>query len=43
MLEDDFVSGLFFYATLTGRRGVNNTPFVQEKQEWKHPTPVEGG
>jgi len=39
ILEDDLVSSLFFYVTSTGRRGVNTT-FVEEKQEWKHPTPV---
>jgi len=36
-LEDNMVDGLFFCATLTGRRG-GYTPFVQ--QERKRPTPV---
>jgi len=31
-LEDDMVDGLFFCATLTGRRGVH-TPFVQARAE----------
>ena len=31
-LEDDMVDGLFFCATLTGRRG-GHTPFVQEGAE----------
>jgi len=31
-LEDDMVDGLFFFATLTGRRG-GHTPFVQAGAE----------
>jgi len=31
-LEDNMVDGLFFYATLTGRRG-GHTPFVQAEAE----------
>jgi len=31
-LEDNMVDGLFFSATLTGRRG-DHTPFVQAKAE----------
>jgi len=31
-LEDNMVDGLFFYATLTGRRG-NHTPAVQTGAE----------
>jgi len=37
--ENDMVDGLFFCATLTGRRG-GHTPFVQAER--KRPTPVRG-